>query len=86
MPPTITKWKWATTKYVSCRWMSVPSVAEEQPGQPADGEQHDEAEREEHRRLERDRPAIERRRPVEDLDGRLGTATSMLRKLNSRAA
>ena len=43
---------------------------EEETGQPADGEQTDESERIQHRRLERDLPAIEGRRPVEDLDRR----------------
>ena len=42
----------------------------EQAGQAADGEQPDEAEGVEHRRGEGDRSFIERRRPVEDLDGR----------------
>ena len=43
---------------------------EEQPGQPADREQADEAERVEHRRLPRDRALVDRRRPVEHLDRR----------------
>src|SRR4051812_42984933 len=34
IPPTITKWKWATMKYVSCRWMSVPRVARNRPVTP----------------------------------------------------
>ena len=43
---------------------------EKQPGQPADGEQAEEAERIEHRRFEADLAAIERRGPVEHLDRR----------------
>ena len=43
---------------------------EEQAGQAADREQADEPQRVEHRRLERDRPLVQRGRPVEHLDGR----------------
>src|SRR4051794_9896903 len=31
IPPTIVKWKWATTKYVSCRWMSDPMTPRYRP-------------------------------------------------------
>src|SRR5262245_20889742 len=32
--PTMMKWKWATTKYVSCTWMSTASVARKTPVSP----------------------------------------------------
>ena len=57
-------------KYVSCTWTSSAERRQEQAGQAADREQADEAERVEHRRLERDRALVERRRPVEHLDRR----------------
>ena len=34
MPPTITKWKCATMKYVSVRWMSMPSAPRKTPVMP----------------------------------------------------
>ncbi len=44
--------------------------AEHQAGQAADGEEQDEGEGEQHRRLPGDRALVEGRHPVEDLDGR----------------
>ena len=43
---------------------------EEQPGEAADREQAEEPERIQHRRVEADRPFVDRRRPVEHLDRR----------------
>src|SRR5215472_5260423 len=34
MPPTITKWKCATMKYVSVKWMSMPSEPRNTPVTP----------------------------------------------------
>ena len=46
------------------------------PGEPADDEEREEAEREQHRRLEAEVPAPERGEPVEDLDP-VGTAMTI---------
>ena len=32
--PTMMKWKWATTKYVSCQWTSSDTVATAMPVMP----------------------------------------------------
>jgi hypothetical protein len=51
-------------------WTSIRDRGEEEAGEASDGEQADEAERVEHRRLERDLAAVEGGRPVENLDRR----------------
>ena len=48
----------------------IGEAGEEQPGQAADGEQADEAERIEHRRVEAHPALVHRRGPVEHLDRR----------------
>ena len=49
---------------------STESVAEEQPGEPADGEEEEEHQGVAHRRRQADRALVHGRQPVEDLDRR----------------